>query len=529
MEGGLQLKIIFFALLAISIIIGVSFASPVLVTTDNSQTKYGALTYMYYETIGGPAGSTPATNTAFVPASNNGSYSVTKGSNAYLWSPQFGSATTINAGNWVIGLWTALSSYIVGYIPIAITNSQSSATPAIFQEKITWNPSIYSSYEASNLGNIRFYNDSSLTTPLNSWLETCTPSLSNTATSATAWIKLTNSIAGNGGTKTIYLAFLSTTTNFDGGYWGAAPTLSSLYGQYDNGANVFNFYDNFAGTSLNARWTIYGSTQGTISVNNGVTLTSSSTSRSIGIFASYTPPTTGIVTETYFTALTPTAGYRVFDGNSITSSSTAEQNGYVGILQAGGAGTLRLSKMASGTQTNLVSATDSLTAGNNYTSSLLWQSSTLTMTDLTNSHSASTTDTTYSLSTMTQIALSIGATTGCKYDSYWCRVRQSPPSGVMPNFSLGSISIPVNTFQISVYITDASGNIQSIVASNIQSPVIGSLVSQYVMSFTGSQVTVPQNGYIGISFLANQTASYTVYWGKGQPTNFQVPYRILTI
>jgi trimeric autotransporter adhesin len=483
---------------------------------------------LYFETVPGPSSSTPSTNTAQTQSGSSGSYSVTRGSSAYLWSSQFTSVTTISSGTWVLGLWATSASYIVSYIPITITNTQSSATPSTLQEKITWNPSSYTSYEASNLGNIRFYSDSAFATPLYAWLESCTPSLSNTATSATAWIKLTSQIAGNGGTQTIYMAFLSTATTYDGNYWGAAPNLTSPYGQYDNGANVFSFYDNFAGTSLNSRWTVFGSSQGTVTVNNGVTITSSSSSRSVGIFASYTPPTTGIVTETYFKAATPTAGYRVFDGNSITSSSTAEQNGYVGILQAGGGSTLKLSKMASGTQTDLASSSDALTAGNNYTSSLLWQSSTHTMADLTNAHSATITDSTYSLSTMTQVALAIGATSGNKYITYWFRVRQSPPSGVMPTVSFGSISFPVNAIQVSIYVTNSSGNIQSTVVSNVQSPPIGSSVAQYVMSFAGSQVNVPQNGYIAISFSATQTASYTVYWGNGQPTNFQVPYRVLS-
>ena len=379
----------------------VSFASPALVTTVTSQTNYGTLTNMYYETISGPASSTPSTNTALIPSSNTGSYSISKASTGYLWSPQFGSSTSISAGKWVLGLWAASTSFIVSYVPITITNNQSSATPSTFQEKITWNPTSYTSSEASNLGNIRFYSDSAFTIPLSAWLESCTPSLSNTATSATAWIKLTTQISGSGGTQTIYMAFLSTTTNFDGIQWGVAPNLLSPYGQYDNGANIFSFYDNFAGTSLNARWTIFDSSAGTVSVSNGVTLTSSSSSHSVGIFVSYTPPTTGIVTETYFNAATPTAGYRVFDGNGIISSSTAEQNGYVGILQAGGGSVLKISKMAAGAQTDIISSSDALTAGNNYTSSIQWQSNTLSMADLTNAHSVSTTDTTYNLSTMT--------------------------------------------------------------------------------------------------------------------------------
>ena len=46
------------------------------------------------------------------------------------------------------------------------------------------------------------------------------------------------------------MVFQTVSTNFDKNYWGEAPSLSGTYGQYDNGANVFTFYDNFAGASL---------------------------------------------------------------------------------------------------------------------------------------------------------------------------------------------------------------------------------------------------------------------------------------
>ena len=183
------MKKICLALIFVSIVATVSFASTASVTTVNSQTKYGTLTYIYFETVSGPSSSTPSTNTAFTPSGSSGSYSIARSSTAYLWSPQFGTAATISAGNWVLGLWAASASYVVRYVSITITNSQASATTSPFQGKITWNPSSYTSNEASNLGNIRFYSDSAFTAPLYAWLETCTPSLSNTATSATAWIK----------------------------------------------------------------------------------------------------------------------------------------------------------------------------------------------------------------------------------------------------------------------------------------------------------------------------------------------------
>jgi hypothetical protein len=84
-------------------------------------------------------------------------------------------------------------------------------------------------------------------------LESCTASCGTSATSAIAWVQLTSPIPGGGGTATIYIVFLTTTTEFDSNFWGEAPGLSSTYGQYDNGANVFTFYDNFAGTSLSTK------------------------------------------------------------------------------------------------------------------------------------------------------------------------------------------------------------------------------------------------------------------------------------
>src|SRR5438445_9770234 len=105
-------------------------------------------------------------------------------------------------------------------------------------------PSTYSAYESSTFSNIRFCADSACASPFNAWLESCTPSCTTTATSATAWVKLTSAIPASGGTKTIYMVFQPTTVGFDGNYWGEGPNLSGTYAQCDNGANVFTAYFN---------------------------------------------------------------------------------------------------------------------------------------------------------------------------------------------------------------------------------------------------------------------------------------------
>jgi hypothetical protein len=415
------------------------------------------------------------------------------------------------------------------YVAITLKNSASGATSVGFQQEIAFVPSTYAPYERTDLGNIRFCADSACSTPLYGWMESCLSPASCTpsSTSATVWVKLTSSISGSGGTLTIYMVFQPLTTDFDINYWGEAPQISSTYGAYDNGAKVFAFYDGFVGTSLSP-WTVFDAAAGTVSVSNGITLASGNTGKEVGIFAPYAPPTGagtyGIVTETYFNAGGISAGYRVFDGNGMTSSSTAEQNGYLGVLEAGGSGTLDLDKMTTGTATVEATASDSLTAGNYYESSLLWQpsgtSSVLSMTDLTSGKSASYTDASpYALSTMTQVTLGIGSGSGAKYATYWYRVRLAPPSNAMPSTTLGSLT---NAYILAIANQATSpwnANLAVASSSNIgrltnltiwfYSPTstqirLGTLVTQLT---TGPVVTLPGSGTLYIALHASTSAS----------------------
>ncbi len=221
--------------------------------------------------------------------------SVTASLGSFRWLQPTGN---MQSGYQVGGYPTvAISPFTTNIIPITLTNNQGSATPITFQQKITWNPSSYQSYEASDLGNVRFCADSACATALNAWLESCTPSCIPTATSASAWVRLTSSIAGGGGTQTIYMTFQSLSTDFDANYWGEAPTLSGTYAAFDNGGNTFNFYDNFAGTSLSMKWTLIKSSGGTVTVNNGATFATSA-STDYG-FVSSTAQTYPQVAESY--------------------------------------------------------------------------------------------------------------------------------------------------------------------------------------------------------------------------------------
>ncbi len=149
------------------------------------------------------------------------------------------------------------------YATIILTNSQSTATPVNFQQLIKVDWSKYTSDLNSNVSNVRFYNSTTFTSAyeLYGWMET---NNTTTATSSNVWLNLSNTIVPADGSVNIYMIFLSKTSSWSS-HWGLAPELSTKYAQFDNGAHVFNYYWNFAGTSLPTGWVGSG-----YAVDNGI-------------------------------------------------------------------------------------------------------------------------------------------------------------------------------------------------------------------------------------------------------------------
>ena len=176
---------------------------------------------------------------------------------------------------------------------LTITNSQSAATPSPFQQmvNITSSDNGFQLISPDFGQNVEFFYSNGTVIP--SWLE------SYSSSNAIWWLKLGSIPASS--SITVYMGIAPTSTNlFNGVNVGEAPQLPcyeegitntskcSVYGEYDNGANVFNFYDNFAGTSLNtSKWTI--TTASSFSVNNGLTFTGTSGGGTDNIFATSVP------------------------------------------------------------------------------------------------------------------------------------------------------------------------------------------------------------------------------------------------
>jgi len=162
---------------------------------------------------------------------------------------------------------------------ITITNSQADPTPSPFQQLLNLNlSSILSS--SSQLLNLQFCLDVNCFTPLYAWIESYNSNLSTVY----IWVNLPVSIPANS-SITIYM-FIRNSIQYP--YTGMSPTLTSTYAQYDNGENVFTFYDNFAGTSLNTnKWITNGASY---TVNNGLTYTTSANYNVLTSVASFTAP-----------------------------------------------------------------------------------------------------------------------------------------------------------------------------------------------------------------------------------------------
>lgn len=125
-----------------------------------------------------------------------------------------------------------------------------------FQQMVVIHPVLYSHYESATLGNIRFCLADGNFLP--AWIESITPNSStpNESSAAVIWVRIPSGTVVNSNFH-FYLVFEPKSVGFSKPYWGEAPQYSSPYGKNDNGANVFDFYSNFQGSSINSSvWNI---------------------------------------------------------------------------------------------------------------------------------------------------------------------------------------------------------------------------------------------------------------------------------
>jgi hypothetical protein len=196
----------------------------------------------------------------------------------------FSSFAFIDSGTSVS--YKGISPNVLYSVPIVIVNNGTNATPTPFDEEIVVNSSYYAPYENANLSNVFFSFSNGTIIP--SWLQSGN---SNTLSNSTYWLRLNQSIAPQS-QITVYMSFFPLgNIAFNGVSTGEAPELTSIYGYYDNGANVFNLYSNFSGTSLNGLiWNI-GSSCNYV-VDNGISFMPNVTSSQIVSNQKFSAPST---------------------------------------------------------------------------------------------------------------------------------------------------------------------------------------------------------------------------------------------
>ena len=358
--------------------------------------------------------------------------------------------TVVLSDTWTATLTAPPTNSIVYSVPITITNSQPLPTASPFQEMIQIDSAQFSQYEAANLQNVEFYDSNGAIIP--SWLESGN---SNTATNTTYWVQVP-SIPANS-QITIYMGFASPSVNlFNAQTTGEAPQLSSTYGQYDDGANVFTSYEGFASSSLNLPpgwygsgndnpswgWSyVYSQDDYTVCDVNG-----NAFGYQVAYAGSDIPINSQLAVDIQVASLqTYGTDWQAPFVNSASPTSYAPQGEAVTWLDNNAAG-----------NTYNAGATFSLTSGpggNAISSSPgTFPPNIITVTDtsVSSNYAPVISNQNGILANSGYLALSTISSSlyGSTIQGYWVRTRACPPNGVMPSASISSVS-PVQTYSVS--------------------------------------------------------------------------------
>jgi hypothetical protein len=349
----------------------------------------------------------------------------------YSYSTTAGKVVTNTTGT-LAGTAThgpTLPAGIEYYSQLTVSNSQSTATPSPFQQMVNFTSSDpgWTSISTSNFGqNVEFFYYNGSIIP--SWLENYTSS------HALWWLKIAAIPAGS--SETVYVGFAPSTTNLfntvnDGEApqipCGSTPTSScSNYAEYDDGANVFNNYWNFAGTSFPVGFTNYND-GGTSTVDNGLNISLASSGYYYA-FVYNTPISPDSIIETY------SAGKRTAGPTDVGlyTGSSGSSAGYAGVADTWGWGyggiDYGYANIGNPFDISYGSGVASIYWIGTGDEGVGWNYNFVTSTNP-------------SVTISSSVYLSIGMGNSCPGSDliyYWLRTRAYPPNGVMPSVNFGS-------------------------------------------------------------------------------------------
>ena len=337
--------------------------------------------------------------------------------------------------------WLRTRAYPPNGVMPTVTFDFPQATGTNFQQMVNITESSFSSYLTynSNFANFEYFYANGTIIP--SWIE------SNNSGKLVTWAKLSKSIPALSNT-TIYLGFAgsnnllssSGTTGI-----GEASQLSSTYAEYDNGASVFNFYDNFAGTSLSSKWSspINGGDGLTYAVNNGLTFIASTSNSGIILPSALTYSPT--ILESYISTVPVDNTDPILGYETTAPSSTCSGAGSTGYYSCNsfslrndpGSDAFMFFSTVNNAQSAIGNSHGSYNKG---IYSLAWpfagtESASFNYTQIITESSTSLSYGASYLSLSAYLAANAGSIT-----YQWARTRAYPPNGAMPTVTFGSVS-----------------------------------------------------------------------------------------
>ena len=320
---------------------------------------------------------------------------------------------------------------LCAYVLITLRNSQQVPVLQGTQVMIQVNWSSYAQYLAPNLDNVGFLDP--IGNALPAW---CESSCNSSSTSSVVWIRLDQSIPALG-YGVIRLDIFNETVHTMSfvGFWGESPTSSPIYGEYDNGGMVFNYYDDFSVAVENPEWVTIGSG---VTVDNGLTIVPSNASYSSiysKIYSMYFSASGNIAAEAM--AKRNSGGplqIELSQTNSQIGGSGLFENGYaVGVAEGVGGNSYGIWRLDATNTALLASSSTSYPAGYNLLS-LYWEGSTV-YNYVNYKKGIGVNDSTYKGSEY--VSIWVYPSNAANYSVYYVRIRNLPPNNVMPSAVFG--------------------------------------------------------------------------------------------
>ncbi len=468
-----------------------------------------------------------------VPVANILNSNVQSTSNTFVWSPPssidsnsvsyFANVTVTDSqptpqsnytysGNiFVIGSWETPPG-IIQYKNITVSNWHENGTSQAFQLMVAVNALSNYTLLNSSLSNVEFF-DGVNGTILNSWLEgnalnETQSRLISSSTDVVFWVRLpwdlsagvpnvfpSNSIIGMG--------FAHTNKDlFNGNTIGAAPQLfcasgcpATSYGGVDNGANVFDVYGAFQGSSMPNSWSLAGSASFSGS-SNGIKLVSSNDNGGSAYTAANLINT---ITEASYYFNSSADRSETIYGAYATGFISYSSSNYYSLNYGMYSGADETALINSGTQvasgTNINKSYIYLYTQSAITKNLIQMNETTSSSQiyqtLSNTNILSYPGIISAQANTLALYAGVGAASITSINLLWALVRTYPPSGVMPslNFSQSQLtglimqanSISYGANDIISFTPGTSTDGSNILIDNVQVASSASGQSQYIV------------------------------------------------